>query len=173
LIADTPLCLRRFERERGFLADAAHELIEQGELSFEHERLRRALKWIQDNRRKFVSLTGRRICNFWLYEILPPLRRRRFWLAQHYDLLRMVLRLLNGALNAAALAGLILLFRRNRWAAIVLASILLTYPLVYYLVQNGIRYQHGVYWITLLLAAQTGIVMGKALRSVLNPTFSS
>ena len=39
----------------------------------------------------------------------------------------------------------------------VLGSALLTYPAIYYLIENGMRYEHGVYWITLLLAAQFGV----------------
>jgi hypothetical protein len=57
------------------------------------------------------------------------------------------------AVTILAAAGLALLFFDNRFAAVLLASILATFSAVYAVVQNHLRYQHPVYWILLLLAA--------------------
>jgi hypothetical protein len=113
---------------------AARELLAQGELSFEWDRMHRASEWIKANPTKFVLLTGERVRNFWFHAMLPPVPRWLLWM-----------------LNVSALVGLWMLFRRNRWAALLLGSMLVTYPAAYYLIHNGMRYEHGVYWITLLL----------------------
>jgi hypothetical protein len=130
-----------YQREHPFSnPEIARELRDRGELSFEHDRLQRALGWIRSNQARFLSLTGARVRNFWFHAMLRPLPRLLLW-----------------TLNLGALIGIILLSRENRWAAMVLGSALLTYPAIYYLIENGMRYEHGVYWITLLLAAQFGV----------------
>jgi len=121
-------------------SEKARELRGQGEAAFERERTHRAMEWIRANPLRFAALTGARFRNFWFQELLRPLPRFLLW-----------------TLNAVAVAGALLLFVRNRWAFLVLGSLILTYPLIYYLIQNGMRYEHGVYWVTLLLASEVGV----------------
>jgi hypothetical protein len=51
----------------------------------------------------------------------------------------------------AALASLVWLYRRSKFAAVILATILIAYSAIYYLVQNTLRYQHPLWWIQVVL----------------------
>lgn len=130
----------------------ALEIQRQGELAFNRERLHRALDWIRRNPRAFLELTAARVRNFWFPALRHPLHRYALW-----------------TLNLFALAGLLLLRRRNRWAALVLASALLTFPLPYYVIYNYLRYQHPIYWILLLLAACAAEAVWSAARDRYSP----
>jgi hypothetical protein len=50
-----------------------------------------------------------------------------------------------------ALASLVWLYRRSKFAAVTLATILIGYSAIYYLVQNTLRYQHPLWWIQVVL----------------------
>lgn len=130
----------------------AREIKQQGELAFNRERLHRALDWIGHHPREFLMLSAARIRNFWFPVLRHPIHRYALW-----------------TLNLVALAGLVLLARRNRWGALVLTSLLLTFPLPYYFVYNYLRYQHPIYWILLLLAACLGQAIWSAARVRYSP----
>ena len=91
---------------------------------------------IQTHPLEFARLTAGRILNFWFPGSLPWPNRLAVW-----------------AVSVTAAGGLVLLWRANRFAAGVLGMVLATYPAVYYLLKNSLRYQHPVYWILLLLTA--------------------
>ncbi len=130
-----------FVQEHPFLSiEAAQEIAQRGEVAFERERFRRAKQWIKTHPRRFLALTGARVWNFWFNPVLPGLARYLMW-----------------SLTLTALAGWILLLRRNPWAAAVLGSILVTFPLVYYIVENGMRYEYPIYWVKLLLSGNVAI----------------
>jgi hypothetical protein len=60
-----------------------------------------------------------------------------------------------------ALASLVWLYRRSKFAAVTLATILIGYSAIYYLVQNTLRYEHPLWWIQVVLigwAAHTLLV---------------
>ena len=125
-----------YQHEHPFTnAAIAGEVNERGELVFEHDRMNRALNWIRSNPMRFLFLTLARVRNFWSSTMLRPRPRFLLW-----------------TLNFFAAAGMVVLYRTNRRAARILGSILLTYPAAYYLVHNGMRYQHPIFWILLLLA---------------------
>jgi hypothetical protein len=131
---------------------AALEIGQRGELAFNRERLRRALDWIGHHPREFLLLSAARVRNFWFPPLRHPLHRYALW-----------------SLNLLALAGLVLLVRGNRWAALVVASLLLTFPVPYYFVYNYLRYQHPIYWVLLLLAGCLGSVVWSAARVRYSP----
>jgi hypothetical protein len=114
----------------------AGEIIDKGEIQFNHEQLRKALAWISSNPRAFASLTGRRFLKYWF----PYLGSLRYAIP-------------TGVLTILSFAGLAILFRKNRRAAWMLASVLLLYPLVHYVVQFDARYRYPIFWATILLAA--------------------
>ena len=118
----------------------AGEVIDKGEIRFNQERLHQALNWISSNPRAFASLTGRRFLKFWF----PYLGSLRYAIP-------------TGILTILSFAGLAMLFRRssqnNRRAAWMLASTLLLYPLVHYVVQFEARYRYPIFWATFLPAA--------------------
>jgi hypothetical protein len=115
---------------------AAREIQRNGELAFERQKLRQALDWIWSNPRKFASITVARAWTFWFP--WTPRFRWMLWTA-----------------TTAGFAGLMLLCRRHRLAAVVLGAILAGYSAVYCVVQNTLRYQHPLWWIQVLLIGWT------------------
>jgi hypothetical protein len=114
--------------------EVARELARTGELAFYRLRERQALAWIRTHPSEFCSLTLRRICTFWFAPFEPGWRRALLW-----------------TLTVAAFLGLLPLSLENGFAALVLASILVTYSAVYAVISSWWRYQHPVYWVLLLL----------------------
>jgi hypothetical protein len=130
---------------------AARELRSRGELAFERQSLSRALDWMSKNPGGLAALTLARVGTFWA----PRVTRFRWAFV---------------AAALAALASLVWLYRRSKFAAVALATILIGYSAIYYLVQNTLRYEHPLWWIEVVLigwAAHTLFVRRVApLRSV-------
>jgi hypothetical protein len=114
--------------------------------------LRKALAWISSNPRAFASLTGRRFLKYWF----PYLGSLRYAIP-------------TGVLTILSFAGLAILFRNNRRAAWMLASVLLLYPLVHYVVQFDARYRYPIFWATILLAAYAVCETANWLRKAPQP----
>lgn len=114
----------------------AAEVAEKGEIRFNRELRDRAILWILANPGAFASLTARRVLRFWF----PSLGGFRYGIPM-------------GILTVLSIAGLVLMVREHRSAALLLASTLFVYPLVHYLVQFEARYRYPIFWATLLPAA--------------------
>ena len=114
----------------------AADVAREGEIRFNREMLRRALSWITSNPGKFGWLTERRILRYWF----PYLGSFRYSIPM-------------GILTVLSFVGLVLMYRGHRRATLLLASTLLIYPLVHYLVQFEARYRYPIFWATLLPAA--------------------
>ena len=123
-------------RHPGWTAEGAAVLKRKGELAFEREAKSEAVAWIRTHPIEFARLTASRIRNFWFPASLPWPNSLGIW-----------------AISAAAAFGLFGLWRGNRFAAGVLAIPLVTYPPIFYVIKNGLRYQHPIAWVLLLLAA--------------------
>jgi hypothetical protein len=135
--------------------EVAGEIIDKGEIQFNREQLRKALTWISSNPRAFASLTGRRFLKYWF----PSLGSLRYAIP-------------TGVLTLLSFAGLAILFRKNRRAAWMLASVLLLYPLVHYVVQFDARYRYPIFWATLLLAGYAVCETAHWLRKASQPSAS-
>ncbi|HTP86800.1 MAG TPA: hypothetical protein VMJ34_07630 [Bryobacteraceae bacterium] len=107
-----------------------------GEVEFMHEMKRDALAWIASHKHQFLLLTAERFRLYWL----PRMRRTSQSLFE-------------AALTAAGLGGLVLLWRRQRQSAWLLGTVLVTYPLVYYIIQASPRYRFPVECLLFVLAA--------------------
>ena len=94
---------------------AARELRSLGELAFERQSLSRALDWMSKNPGGLAALTLARVGTFWA----PRVTRFRWAFV---------------AAALAALASLVWLYRRSKFAAVILATILIAYSAIYYLV---------------------------------------
>ena len=114
--------------------EVARELAAVGEVAFYRLKQRQALDWIRAHPAQFRALALGRIREFWLPSLTPHWKRALLW-----------------ALTAAAFLALVPLARENLFAALTLASILLTFSPVYALVAATWRYQHPIYWVLLLL----------------------
>jgi hypothetical protein len=76
-------------------------------------------------------------------------------------------------LTVLAAAGLVALFRRGLTTQAVLFSIaLLTYPVIYYLVQHSPRYTVPVYWIVGLAGGRLVYLMRPAILGAGKSTVS-
>ena len=129
---------------------AAAEVQRKGELRFERDMKLEAMAWIRAHPAEFARLTVARCRNFWFPSTLPEPNRSLLW-----------------AITLAAGCGLILAWRANRLAGTVLATVLATYPLVYYVIKNSLRYQHPIYWILLLLTAFLALRTIERARTIL------
>lgn len=119
-------------------ADEAARVRSLGEVPYNGARMREAKAWIGENPERFIRLTGERIAAFWVPSALPvPGARRK----------------LDAVVSAASIlcvAGLVLLWRRNRMAMFVVLCWLLTYPPIYYLTQYNERFRLPLLWAILL-----------------------
>jgi hypothetical protein len=134
-------------------AAIAAEVIEKGEVRFNHDRLRQALAWIQSNPRAFAWLTARRFVRFWF----PYLNGYRYAIP-------------TGVLTILSFVGLALMLRAHRRAALLFASTLLVYPFIHYLIQFEARFRYPIFWATLLPAAYAVLQIVRLSR---NPTETS
>jgi hypothetical protein len=114
----------------------AEEVMDQGEVRFNQQRLRQAISWISSHPREFLWLTAQRFRRFWF----PFLGSYRYALPM-------------GLLTILSLAGLIWMFQEDRLAALLFLSTLVIYPLIHYVVQFEARYRYPIFWATLLPAA--------------------
>ena len=125
----------------------ALEVIDKGEIRFNQDRMHLALTWISSNPRAFVSLTAKRFLKFWF----PYLAGYRYGIP-------------SGILTVISFAGLVVMFRRNRTAAWLLASTLLLYPLINYVIQFEARYRYPIFWATFLPAAYALVEFARWVR---------
>ncbi|HEX8986076.1 MAG TPA: hypothetical protein VF767_11600 [Bryobacteraceae bacterium] len=106
-----------------------------GEVAYNSDRLKKGIQWIRCHPERFAWLTAWRA----LYTWFPNTRVR--WRD-----------LISDALTLGCLMGLVLLWRRERDFALLLAGALLTYTPLYYLIHVNGRHRYPVDWIILLVA---------------------
>lgn len=116
--------------------DIAAEVATVGEVQFNRDMMKRAIAWIESNPAAFASLTARRFLKFWF----PSLNGLRYSIPM-------------GILTIFSFAGLAMMYRKHRQAALLLASTLFLYPLVHYILQFEARYRYPIFWATFLPAA--------------------
>jgi hypothetical protein len=125
----------------------AVKLLISGEVNYNDRRLSEARSWIRNNPRQFAAFCLKRASAFWMPHetvdfrqgVLAPGRRSE--------------RLTIYAMTLLSLFGFWIAVRRDRISAAILASWLIVYPAVYYLVQYEDRYRYPIMWITFLLGA--------------------
>jgi hypothetical protein len=112
------------------------ELQRVGELAFFDACMEKARAWIEQNPGQFLRLTAVRVRLFWFPQMLRP------WQSA-----------LRGLVTLGGFLGLAVLARRRHPMALVVGSIWVIYPLVYYLVSAQSRYSYPVFQLQLLLFA--------------------
>jgi hypothetical protein len=142
---------RRYQHEHPFTSEKQAAMLRGRELAYMGERQRQAVAWIRANPARFAALSWARFVNFWDPSMLRPLPRVVLWI-----------------FNLTAAMGLFVLFRTNRLAFEWLAAMLATFPLIYFVIQSGMRYQHPIYWILMLLCGVTGYELWGRLMNLLN-----
>lgn len=125
-------------------ASEAAQVRAMGEYEYNREKLREALAWMKNNRAKFADLTKQRFLAFWFYtpggnyfagRHIPP-SIWIIWLA-----------------FPLSVAGLWLLFRRDRASAWICLAWLALFPPIYYFVEFIPRYRYPILWATFLPAS--------------------
>jgi hypothetical protein len=107
-----------------------------GEVAFDKAQLQLAMPWIRANLGTVAQLVALHTFHFWF----PPGR----------NLLHTAL---EWSLTLVSVAGLYLLYSRNRAAALLILSIWLLYPPPYYIIMWSSRYRVPIDWTLLVTAA--------------------
>lgn len=107
----------------------------EGELAYNHEKLRETLDWIRTHPRKFVVLTAERIVDFWTVPSTLPIKGLA-WIP----------------VELLALWAFAILLKQNLPVGWVLLAIWAGFPLAYYFVQADSRYHYPLDWSTFFLA---------------------
>jgi hypothetical protein len=115
---------------------AALELRAAGEGPWFRDIQRKAIAWIASHPARFLHLTAMRFLYFWFA-----------WTGVHWkDALLWIV-------TALALAGWPRIYRRERFAGILLAAIWASYPVIYYFIEASTRYRYPIDWTFLLASA--------------------
>lgn len=107
-----------------------------GEIGYDRLRVNAAKAWIRTHPGPFLLLTSERVRDFWFP--IPgehPFKAGVIWLA-----------------TLLSLPGLLLMSRKRVEMTAFVLSVLLIYPLMYYIVVSDVRYRLPVLWLTLLAA---------------------
>jgi len=107
-----------------------------GEVEYMHQRRAKAVHWIIGHLKRFLSLTAQRIFYFWFPKMKRPAQT-----------------LLRALITILGIGGLSRLRRQSRKAALAFFVVLLTYPLVYYIVRAWPRYDYPIEWMLYFLGA--------------------
>ena len=102
---------------------------QMGEAAFDTEQADEAMDWIAQNPTRFLALTGRRFIFFWA------------GIPQEGQRARNLLFLTSSVLS---IAGLLLAAKRHMHAVWLFATLLLSYPLIYYFTFPQPRYRHAI-----------------------------
>lgn len=126
-----------------------------GEPEYNHLRLQEAIAWIRHHPRRFANLTAKRFLAFWFPNATGSfLRGQVFWgVDWTTDLLTLL-----------SIPGLVMIWRKNRQAAILLLLWLILFPPPYYLIQFAPRYRHPVLWATFIAGAYVVVQVLSATR---------
>ena len=127
----------------------AEELIRQGELKYNQQKLRSSIRWIEDHPNRFALLTVQRFLYFWFPST------NQLWK-----------RVLTGLITLLGWLGFVISYRTHRLASIMIAVLWIVYPLIYYVMQADPRYPYPIYWTLLLLAAVAIFDLGARSREL-------
>jgi hypothetical protein len=125
----------------------AAEIVEKGEIRFNHDKMKQAFAWISSNPRAFASLTVRRFVRYWF----PFLGGYRYAIPC-------------GVLTVLSFFGLAGIFRKRPLAAWFIGAVLALYPLINYVVQFEARYRYPIFWATLLPAGHALLEIPRLFR---------
>jgi hypothetical protein len=107
-----------------------------GEVAYNRQKLQAGLDWVRSHPFDFARLTVLRIVYFWFPKTTRGAQAVLLWL-----------------IAAAAVVGMWRLFTLNRLAAVMLATIWISFPIPFYVLQASVRYRYPIHWTFLVLAA--------------------
>ena len=132
-------CFSQVHPNRNLQLD--QRIVEIGEYRYNGERLRVAWSWIREHWIRFGILSVERFVVFW------------FPAAAGGHGLALLGTLIISLITALSIPALVLMHRTNPFAARMLTSCLLFYPLVHYLAQLDLRYRYPILWVSSFAAA--------------------
>ncbi len=132
----------------------ARRLRVMGEPSYFEQKKAEAFAWIRSNPAAFARLTALRILYFWFPLLNAPWKT-----------------LFSAAITIAGIAGLIISSRKDRAAFYLFSTVLIVYPLPYYIMQVDVRYRYPLYCPLLLCAVYALSVWAPARKR--EPTAAS
>jgi hypothetical protein len=135
--------IKCFDHPNESIAEA-RKLAASGEYEYNQAKLRDALAWIKDNPRKFASLTRQRFLAYWFFS-----PRGIFFDGRHLPLGILIL----WAVTPLSLAGLWMLFKKDRTAAGLCLVWMLLFPPIYYLLSFTPRYRFPLLWVSFIPAS--------------------
>jgi len=121
-----------------------HDYRVMGELAYNHDRMRRATRYIHDYPSEFASVSMRRALAFWSGSIPTVFSDDAFWRFRLYV-----------PLSLLGLAGMAIMLARKRTGAMLYLGLLVLYPAVYYVTYPVPRQRHAIEPILLILACFT------------------
>jgi hypothetical protein len=125
------------------VAEAA-EVRALGETTYNARRLQEGIVAVRSDPGRFLRMTVDRFVWFWMPWSGTPARD-----------------VLSDLLSAAALAGLVLYARRRTLPSAFTLAVVVSFPLVYYILECSTRYRYPIEWLLLLMAA-SALVEGYA-----------
>jgi hypothetical protein len=128
-----------------------------GEIAYENMKFREGLNFILQYPSESLKLFAQHVFYFWF----PPGPKFYSW---HPGRSIWVYAVAKWGLTVLAFAGLALLWKRNRAVAAYLGSMLVFYPLPYYLINWSSRYRLPIEWTLVLLAAVPVALAWERLR---------
>jgi hypothetical protein len=130
-----------------------------GEVQYDKNRTADAKAWVRAHPSMFLTLTARRILEFWFppAEVIPPAYAfsNNFGLA---DYNQRWMRQQHGVdyaiwiVTGLSICGMALMVFRRQAVVVFVLAVLVVYPLMYYLVVSDVRYRYPVLWLSLLPA---------------------
>jgi len=106
-----------------------------GEVEYNRRKMREGISWIREHPRRFTVLTLQRARDFWFPNPDESVCAYPLWIV-----------------TLVSAGGLVLLIRRRPSTGLFFVSVLVLFPIVFYLVHSSIRLRLPIVWMTALLA---------------------
>jgi hypothetical protein len=136
--------------------EASRQLAAMGEVEFHRRKEHEALDYIRNHPATAARIFAAHIVYFWF----PPADN-------------LIFRLLLAGLTITSAIGLILLWRENPRAGVLIAVVWIAFPLVYYITIWSSRYRYPMEWTMLLATAALLDRLGRHFLATKNSSFES
>lgn len=118
-----------------------------GELAYNQAKMKDATEWIVAHPKHFSSLCLQRFYYFWFPRMQLPIQR-----------------VLMALFTVGGFLGLVRMFREHSRSAWIFLAVLISYPLVYYLVESFARYRSPIDWLLVLLSVYATVRLTSLAR---------
>lgn len=134
-----------------FSLKEATEVRSLGETAYNACRLREGMKAIKSDPKRFLKMTGERIMLFWIPWSGTPARD-----------------IISDVLSVAAIGGLVLYLKGRTLPVYFTVAVLVSFPLVYYVLECSTRYRYPIDWLLLLMSAHAFFWIYTRVKNIRN-----